>query len=264
MEAALAAAMERGRTLWPAIDLPPERLAAHVQAQEIGERAVWGRGADLYLVAACAQGDPAAIAAFEKDYLTNVPAYVSRLQVSEEMLEELCQTLRVKLLADRPPRIVGYKGTGPLGAWVRVTTVRLALDLLSTTNRFRERTDADAMAAQLSEEALPEAELARARCRPLVEAAVKEAILALPDRDRAILRFHYVEGLNVDAIGTIYRVHRSSVARWLAEIRERLFHAVEEKLTLEMRIGASEFRSLVAAVREEIHLSIRRLLATAP
>ena len=262
MQAALAEAIARGHSRWPGVALPAAALADYVATQAISPDTVRARADDLYLAAACAAGDAAAIGVFEHEYLRQARAYLGRLSLSEEMMDEVRQEVRVRLLVDRPPRIAGYKGTGPLGAWVRVATVRIALDLLEAARR-RQGAPAheDDLAARVTAEVVrPEAELARARVRPLLESAVEQAILALSDRDKAVLRFHYVEGLNVDAIGAIYRVHRATVARWLADIRQRLLRSVQDRLAVNVRMSASEFRSLVGAVQEELRLSIGRIL----
>jgi RNA polymerase sigma-70 factor (ECF subfamily) len=261
MDGALADACRSGRLRWPGVDLPRLALAGYVANQAISEKTVRERADDLFLAAACAAGHPAAIAAFDREYLQQTRSYVGRLSLSEEMLDEVRQELRVHLLVDRPPRICGYKGTGPLGAWIRVVAVRIALDLLDASQKHGPvRGDHGDLAARVSATVAPEAELARNRMRPLLEAALEHAIGALPDRDKAILRFHYVEGLNVDAVGSIYRVHRATVARWLVDIRDRLLQQVQDRLAINLRMSPSEFRSVVGAMREDLRLSIGRVL----
>ena len=41
-----------------------------------------------------------------------------------------------------------------------------------------------------------------------------EAFAALESRERNLLRYALGDGLSVDAIGTLYRVHRATAARW--------------------------------------------------
>jgi RNA polymerase sigma-70 factor (ECF subfamily) len=263
MDAALASAIAQGRTFWPDVDLTPAALAGYLDEHGIGASVLEARPADLFLVAACARQDPAAIAGFERAYLGQVQAYVARLELSPEQVDEVRQSLRIKLLAERPPRITGYKGSGPLGAWVRVAAVRVALDLVGTASRLRGRSQEEALAGRFSQDGLPDSELMRARYRPVLEAAAERAIRALGDREKTLLRYHYVEGLNAEAIALIYRVNRSSAARWLAEIRQTLLQAVQGLLASEIRVSPSELRSLVAVVGEDMRLSIRRILGEA-
>jgi RNA polymerase sigma-70 factor (ECF subfamily) len=259
MEAALTAAMEQGRRRWPGVVLPETALAQHGVGHSIPEQAVRERGEDLFLATACAAGDPVAIGAFEREFLPHVRSFVGRMALTDEMVDELRQELRVKLLVDRPPRIATYKGAGPLGAWVRVAAVRIGLTLLGAAERNQAR-PAETLAEALIDGVVPEAELTRARVGPLLAAAVEAAIVALDDRDKAVLRFHYVEGLNVDAIGAIYRVHRATAARWLVDIRQRLLRAVQNRLVTDLRVSDAEVHSLVGAVGDELHLSISRIL----
>jgi RNA polymerase sigma-70 factor (ECF subfamily) len=63
------------------------------------------------------------------------------------------------------------------------------------------------------------------------------------------------------AAGVVYRVHRATVARWLAAIRSQVFECVCQKLSLKLRSSPSEVASLVRLVRSDIDVSIRRLLA---
>jgi RNA polymerase sigma-70 factor (ECF subfamily) len=264
MDAALASAIAQGRAIWPRVELQAPTLARYVEEQGITQGTLEARPADLFLVAACASHDPAAIAAFEEAYLAQVRGYVARLELSDEQVDEVRQSLRIKLLAERPPRITGFKGTGPLGAWVRVAAVRVALDLMGASARFKGRSEESHLAERLAEEARPDVELLRARYRPVLESAAERAIRALGERERALLRYHYVEGLNAEAIAVIYRVNRSSAARWLAEIRQTLLKSVQTLLEAEIRVSPSEFRSLVAVVGDDLRLSINRILGEAP
>jgi RNA polymerase sigma-70 factor (ECF subfamily) len=261
LQAAVAHAMDEGRGLWPDVALAPGTLDTYVRQRAIPEATVRARAGDLFLAAACDAGDSAALVAFERKYLVSLRSYVARLSLSDEMLDDLGQILRIKLLVERPPRIGTYRGAGPLGAWVRVAAMRAAFDALGASAAERvARVDRDVLAARLAERAMPESELTRARGRPLLESAVEEAIAALSDRDKALLRFHYIDGLSLEALASMQRVHRATVARWLAEVRAGLLRAVEAHMTVRLPMTSSEFRSLVGAVQEELQLSIARIL----
>ena len=86
------------------------------------------RGADLYLAAACARGDAAAVNAFDRAFL-QAPGPIGAGKVTPSQLDEVRQRLRVKLLAGPNPNITTYRGFGPLGAWVRVAAARVASNL---------------------------------------------------------------------------------------------------------------------------------------
>jgi RNA polymerase sigma-70 factor (ECF subfamily) len=257
---AVMAAVAEGARRWPAVALTPEQLVAHLRQAGRAPIADISHGAELCLAAACAAGDPAAMAVFEAEYVARVPAYVSRLALGQDVLDDLRQRLRIRVLFDRPPRIGTYAGLGPLDGWVRLTAVRLALDLLETQKSLPCPIDPVVITSGLKG-AEPCFDVARARYGPLFQTVLQEALEGLGDRDKALLRFHFVEQLNIEEIGRIYRIHRATAARWLLDIRRRLLAAVQHRLSLEVRITtSSEFRSLLDVVRDDLHLSISRIL----
>src|SRR5688500_1313655 len=83
--------------------------------------------AELYLACACATGDTAAIATFERRYFSAIPAALSRLSLGPDEIAEIKQVLRVRLLvgeAGEPARVIGYAGHGQLGGLVRIAAIR--------------------------------------------------------------------------------------------------------------------------------------------
>src|SRR4051812_26013639 len=118
---------------------------------------------DLTLAAACAAGDASALAAFERDFLPQVPGYLTRLAKQPAFIDEVQQLLREKLFVAK--KILEYSGQGPLGAWLRVVTVRLALDLLRARGqRMETPLDPDRFAEPLT--GSPELELLKSRHLP--------------------------------------------------------------------------------------------------
>jgi RNA polymerase sigma-70 factor (ECF subfamily) len=256
----VVAAVAEGVRRWPAIALTAEQLEAHVRQSGRDPLASIPHGAELYLAAGCAAGDRAALAVFENEYVARVPLYVSRLSLREELLDDLRQRVRIRLLFDQPPRIGSYAGLGPLDGFVRLTAVRLGLDLLEAQKSLPRPMDPVLLTSGLHG-AEPCFDVARARYGPLFQTVLQEALEGLGDRDKALLRFHFVEQLNIEEIGRIYRIHRATAARWLLDIRRRLLAAVQERLSLEVRITtSSEFRSLLDVVRDDLHLSLSRIL----
>ena len=253
-----AAAAARAR--WPEITFSDEDFAAHLARLGV-PLAMDERGQELFLAAACAAAEPGALRALERDYLAGMGAYVNaRFNVTAAFLDELRQAVRLRLIFEQPPRITNYQGTGTLRAFVRVVSVRLALDLIEARGRQPALMDPEMIARRFSSSPAVESQLTRGEHGPRFQAAVEEAVQALAAREKAVLRFHFVEGLNIEAIGRIYRVHRSTVARWLVDIRTQIFRAVEERMAIEVSMSPSEFRSLVGLMRDELKLSFSRVL----
>jgi RNA polymerase sigma-70 factor (ECF subfamily) len=255
----LEVAYQSGRQAWPAIGLGRERFADCARQAGVAPEDLTARAADLFLAYACAQRDPAALQRFEATILSRVDVYVGNLTMSSLSLDEIRQRVRVKLLTGDPPAIAWYRGRGPLGAWVRVTTVRLALNLLAEAD-VATSSDADLLEMTAPLDDSPDLAAARRLYRQRFQAALEAALSGLSARDKTLLRLHVIEALNVDAIGKIYRVHRATAARWLVAIRSRIFQSLRKDLGLQRMASSSEVRSLAGLLRDEIHLSTRRIL----
>ena len=101
---------------------------------------------------------------------------------------------------------------------MRVAAVRAALDLMRAGGaRNGGDVEPDDLA---SDESSPELDYVKERYAPQFKAAFQDALRALDSEQRNVLRLHVVEGLNIDEIGALFRVHRSTVARWIAGARQ--------------------------------------------
>jgi RNA polymerase sigma-70 factor, ECF subfamily len=214
--------------------------------------------AELLLASACAEGDPGAIALFERRYMTGLGRHLCRMHLSPSQLDEVRQRLRISLLTGPRPGIATFSGRAPLDSWVRVAAIRAALRFLATE---RAPVDEDsALTNVLTAQAQTDLVVDESVRRPL-RAALERALRELAERDRAILRLHFLDGLNIDAIGALFHVHRATVARWLVRIRVRVFHAVRSQLAVDLRPSSSELRSLIRLARRDVEVSLDRVLA---
>jgi RNA polymerase sigma-70 factor (ECF subfamily) len=267
LEPLLAEVLAAAHAAWPGLG-----LADAVYLRHLAERLPPGvppgdalrevHAADLYLACACARGVPAAHAALEARFLSKVAPAVARVERSEEAVAEVRQQLREKLLASeggRAPKVAEYQGQGPLVAWLRAAAVRLALNLRRSAER-RARAEEEALA----EDAVPagdvEAEYLRRRHREDFQAALAEALAALPVRERTVLRLHVVEGLSLERIGAMYQTHKSTVSRWVARAREEVLTHARERLAERLKLSPTELHSLLRAVRSHLDLSLPGLL----
>jgi RNA polymerase sigma-70 factor (ECF subfamily) len=73
---------------------------------------------------------------------------------------------------------------------------------------------------------------------------------------------HFVDGMNIDEMALVFRVHRATVARWLVSIRREVLTELCRRVSSHLRTSSSEFKSLVRLVRSDVRLSLRRLLGT--
>jgi RNA polymerase sigma-70 factor (ECF subfamily) len=250
----LAAAFKDAQAAWPGVRLDETEFARAVSERAEGDELAELRTSDLYLATACARGDARAHQLFEADLLSQVPAFLSRLRPPAFLVDEVQQRLRESLLM--PGGLSGYSGRGALSSWLRVVAVRTALRL----QRDLQPASADAAAPQPAGPAGPELEYLKSRYRGEYERALHEALQSLSDSERLFLRLHYADGLSIDRIGALYRLHRSTVARRLAGHRRKLLEGTRARLQERLKLTATEFDALLAIVRSQLVVSMRSAL----
>ena len=79
-----------------------------------------------------------------------------------------------------------------------------------------------------------------------------------------MLRYHLVEGLSIDEIGAIFRVHRSTAARWLVGIREGLFDATAARSCGSSRSAPRYVDSVLRMIRSRLDASLATGLDATP
>jgi RNA polymerase sigma-70 factor, ECF subfamily len=242
------------------VALSIEAFVAHLARAGAPDPLPPGRAADLFIAAACAAADPVAIRRFEAQYLGGLDGHVARYGISGEMVEELRQQVRIRMLVGVDPLIVHYRATGPLGAWVRVIVARTALALGESLRRQQGKTDGEALEALVCRGLGPEATAAKALYRDRLQAALEQAFAGLDAQDKTLLRLHFLDGLSIDAIGRIYRIHRATAARRLVKLRGQILQAVRQRLALPAQPSTAELRSLLDLLHDEIRLSLSRIL----
>lgn len=252
---------QRARTAWPAIDPEADRFVAHLarHVPPAGARAYLDsvNVEDLALAHACMGHDPQAIRELEARCFATIPQALAQFAAGPPV-EEVTQRLRERLLVGAGGRgkIAGYSGRGPLTAWVRASAVRTAISLLRSRKALRE-SGADGLDFVPAVAGDPELELVRTRYGEVLKAALQQAIDTLPARDRNVLRFNYVDGLSIDQIGVLYRVHRATAARWLGRARELILAETRRLVIERLAVTDSELESLVRVLRSQLEVSLR-------
>jgi RNA polymerase sigma-70 factor (ECF subfamily) len=253
------AAFEVGRAAWPAIDgLTFDRFRSFVHEAGVDVTAFEKYSGDLYLAAAAATGLPGAVMAFETELLSQLPRWLSRLDLSPDVVDEVRQSVRAKLLVGSPPKLCQYRAEGPLGGWVRMASVRVALDTCGSAAGYAtlDESGREPLLKALN----AEQRMIHDRYRSSLEKVLRAALGQLSKRDRNLLRFHYLAGMSHNAIARTYHVHRATVVRWLAAIRDELETVVRIRLWEESGISPSDFRSIWNAVKSDVEVSLSRLL----
>ena len=263
LDGALAAA----RAAWPGVAVADERFGRQVAAavaclDDVGFLPRL-RFADLYLAAACADGDAAAVRILTARYGAELTAALRPLRLAQAHADEVIQRVWEHVLvgAGGPPRIADYRGRGDLRRWLRATALRAAYRLLEQSGRDVALADDDDL-AESDGGPDPEIEYLKRRYATEFRDAFHAALAAVSPRERALLRRHYLDGLGVDELGALLGVHRATAARWVAEAREAVFDQTRRVLRERFGVADADLKSLIQLVRSRLDVSIERALAT--
>jgi RNA polymerase sigma-70 factor (ECF subfamily) len=268
----LWAIVAEGRAAWPDLTvearLVVEFIARHATG-ELADTALDGlRPADLYLACACSRQQPAAIAAFDRDYMREVDVALSRMRIGPPRLLDVKQLVRQRLFVGGgtagqptgPGKIAEYGGRGDLRRWVRSVAVRTCLNELRKGRREILVDDEQLIAQHAIATDDPEIEYMKRTYAHEFRAAFGEALGLLGARDQTLLRYHHVDGLNIDEIGAIYRIHRVTAFRWLEKAKDHLVRSTLDILRGRLKLPANELDSVLRMIRSQIHLSLVRHL----
>ena len=261
-----------GRTAWPALHVEAIDVVSFVARQitpELADAALDGlRPADLYLASGCARQMPQAIGAFDRDYMREVDIALARMRIPPQRVLDVKQLVRQRLFVGggtagaptSPGKISEYGGRGDLRRWVRSVAVRTCLNELRKGKR-EILVDDDQLIAQHAIAADdPEVEYMKRTYSAEFKAAFSEALGKLGSREQTLLRYHHVDGLNIDEIGAIYRVHRVTAFRWLEKAKEILVRGTLDTLRARLKLPTDELDSVLRMIRSQIHLSLVRHL----
>lgn len=261
----VAALVGRARAAYPQFAVDPAAFADHLAACAKAGGSAKLNAEDLYLAFASAQGNREALAVVEKRYLAEVGRFIAHLRGQPSFVDEVRQHLRERMLIGtgapegRAPRILDYSGRGPLGAWMRVTAVRQALDLIEKEKPHRplgEQPEEDQLAATVD----PELMAIRQRHLPQFRDAFRLALGSLDAGERNLLRFYLVDGLNIARIGEIFGKSRATIGRMVVECRERLLEETRRHFGALTRASEGDVVSLIKLLQSQLDVSIRGFL----
>lgn len=254
---ALEAAYDAGRRAHPRVRLDEAAFALHVTSvtdladpQELAAL----RGADLYLVAACLQGDAVAHTILEKSYLARLDRVFGAARLNRVEADEVRQWLRELLLfpGERKSPLRTYSGKGDLWHWLCVLAGRAA-------RRYaKRRPRQDAVTSQYPQAADSglESAIIKQDLADEITRAVEAAIRDVAPEERALLKHHFVDGLGIDALARLYKIHRITVWRRVTRARARVMQEIKPRLKAQLALSTGGFRRLVAAVMSRVRLDL--------
>jgi RNA polymerase sigma-70 factor (ECF subfamily) len=269
-ESAAHDAWEAARSAWPGIDVPLDAYRDHVRVHAGGPITVETLAGldtvDLYLACACIRDDAGARELLSRSFFARVDQFVRHLDPSPAFADEVRQQLAEKLLLgtrEGGAKLADYAGRGPLGGWIRVAALRVALNLVAQRTPGRAQTLDEAVAAMPGEIDV-ELEYLRARYLPLFRDAIRDAIAGLTSQQRNVLRLHLVSGISTEKIGALFRVNQSTAVRWLQSARAEIRRRTEERLLADLGTSPSELASLTRLLLSRLDVSITGLLRDEP
>jgi RNA polymerase sigma-70 factor (ECF subfamily) len=264
----LAAAIQAAREAWPDLAVEPTLWSRYLGARlprsaDLARTLPRLRVEELYLCCACASGEPGAVAAFQARYLPVVDAALRKLRLGQGLHEEVRQQLAVRLLVPdggSPPMIANYAGTGRLESWLRVVAARTGRKTLEREKRVVLSED-DWLEKELLERQ-GDAELTHIKgaYRQAFRDAFRHAIGALGPREITLLRQRFVDGLTLEEIGAVYRVHHSTVHRWLEKARLSLLDRTMAGLAERLEISRRDCSTIMRLIQSDIDLTLPTLL----
>ncbi len=260
-DAAFAAALDRATRFDER--LPVEGFASHLgrvlELEATPSALAELQIEDLATALLAATGQARAIERMEREIFREVPSFVRRIDASPSFGEEIQQAVRIRLIMPNEAgrtRLLDYKGKGPLGGWVRVTAIRLALNLKNASRRegeFDEFKDVPVNFSSL------DGRIVRAQLAAPAKLAISEALGSLEPELRASLRLYYGQGLSIDQVGELLGVHRATAARWIQKARERMESDIKRRLTEKLGTRPGEIGPLLELLTSRMDISISAL-----
>lgn len=212
--------------------------------------------ADLALAWACSQGSAPAIVHFERVYFAHATRALRKMKLSDTLADDVLGWMRFELFARPQGGLIStYSGRGDLGSWVRSIAIHEAL---KRTRRQRRDVTPEA-AADLP---MPEADLVamRGAYGAQFTRALDESFRELSTQQRNLLRQYFLDGLTIDVLAGLHKVHRATAARWVAAARTELVEKVRARLARELALSEAGVDEIITLsnLQESLGQLLRR------
>lgn len=176
---------------------------------------------DAELARRCIEGDPSAWSELLGGNLDLIHRAVARVVGgSEADVEDVLQTLFLKLMEQDCRRLRSFQGKSKLSTWLVAVARREALDLLDRRGRTAavpERPVSDPLGDPGT--ALDAAQESK---------RVKAALDRLPPRDSLLLQLVCVDGASYEEAALLLAAPLNSISPWLGRAKERLKALLDE------------------------------------
>jgi RNA polymerase sigma-70 factor len=264
LERLLDQAFETARAPWPDLSLTAVQFIRHVaehlplnshgQPVELVLKSL--HLSDLYLACTCALGVPRAADILERDYLAKVPGILRRHRHSPEMIDDVCQKLREKLVLHA--HVATYTGEGKLWSWVEVIAKRMANQEARPT--ASESSGLSKLIAGFASTGDLEKDVLKKNLMAEFQSALSAAGSTLSDEQRALLKLHYRNGLSEAKLAMLFKTSQPTISRRLKSAREAIFNETKHRLRERLGLAEKDFDSFLADVQSQwLDLSLSQL-----
>lgn len=210
---------------------------------------------EFALAQACGRGAPEALAQFDRTYVALIAATARRFGTDDFVSEVKQLVLRRLLVAeDAPPRILEYRGGGPLGGFVQAVTVRLALNLKKASARHEGELGDEVMLETPSGGDDPELAAIKRRYRVEFKQAFAAAMAGLDDESRNGLRLHYLDGITLGDIGRLHGWSVPTASRRLAAARASLMTTTLALMKERLSLTPAELDSVLRLIESRLSI----------
>lgn len=249
--------LSAARCAWPGVEVSDDEVSSYIQARGIDVETACLP--DLYLACAIIRADPAALRAFEVLLAKDLPAAIAHIDGGTALLGDVMHAVRERVLGTHGDgKIREFRGRGELRGWLRVVAVREALQILRQRRREAPMLDDHDLADRIDE---AHAGGASGKEAATYLDAFRAALATLTPRDRNLLRQHYLHGATVDELGALHGVHRSTAARWIADLREILLARTRRHIANALQLSGTELDSEMRRVAAQLEISLEHTLS---
>jgi RNA polymerase sigma-70 factor (ECF subfamily) len=243
-------AFDQARTHWPSLDVSFEDFSKHL-ARLGYERDLPPQLGSVYLCLACAQGCPSACRLLDARYFPALRAFLSKFDSRADVIDDLLQQIRYRLLVGLTPRIRSYRGQGSFEGWLRKVAATIAVDSIRVhigRERLLHRLGQDKVCSDqtyATPPLPPDEQLHHERHARMVQRALNQSIQTLPSDRRQLLHHYYVDGLSIDQLGAMYGCNRSTAARRVVHGVQMIQRSLRKELARELGALGGELEAWV-------------------
>lgn len=181
---------------------------------------------------------------------------LARMRMPDALRQDLVQQVHIKVLLPPEQKLASYAGRAQLTTWLRTVATR---EGLSQLRKRGELPGDEAVLRRLPAAEDADAEFLMRRYGDEFRAAFAEAMLAVDDGERLLLRQYYVDGLTVEDLGALAGVHKSTISRRLEAARSRLSAKLRAAFAMRVPASESQVQSIVRGLQSQLDLSLSRL-----